>query len=246
MTSTQEGVLFIKRKMPRQDGLAARMATAALLLHAERIRVLLSKANFNPNQPRVPRGDPHGGRWVDGDAGGEQDDGTSPGLLVSDDGGLPDLPEKRPQSARARHGIARAIVRYLRETHATYRLAIWVARAAWLADEAARDITTYFDEPKPLDELRDAADDPKKGYDIHHIVEQGPARQDGFSEAKIQSRLNKIRIPRFKHWEINGWYGQKNERFGGLSPRDYLRGRSWEERYSIGLDALRDQGVLSE
>lgn len=101
---------------------------------------------------------------------------------------------------------------------------------AWLADEAARD----------------AADDPRKGYDIHHIVEQGPARQDGFSESKIQSRSNKVRIPRFKHWEINGWFGQKNERFGGLSPRDYLKGKSWEERYLIGLDALKDQGVLSE
>ena len=92
------------------------MAATALLLHAERVRVLLRKANFNPGQPRVPRGHPHGGRWVDGDPGGAQGDETSPGWLVSDDGGLPDLPEKRPQSARARHGIARAILRYLRET----------------------------------------------------------------------------------------------------------------------------------
>lgn len=220
------------------------MAATALLLHAERIRVLLRKANFNPDQPRVPRGHAHGGRWVGGGAGGEQGDEASPGLLVSDNGDLPELPEKRPQSARERHGIARAIGRYLREAHVTYRLAIWIARAAWLADEAARDITTYFDEPKPLEELRDAADDPKKGYDIHHIVEQGPARQDGFSESKIQSRLNKVRIPRFKHWEINGWYGRPNQNFGGLSPRDYLRGKDWEERMQIGLEILIEHGVL--
>jgi hypothetical protein len=32
--------------------------------------------------------------------------------------------------------------------------------------------------------------------------------------------------------------------YGGLSPRDYLRGKSWEEQYEIGLKALRRFGVL--
>jgi hypothetical protein len=29
-----------------------------------------------------------------------------------------------------------------------------------------------------------------------------------------------------------------------MTPRDYLRGRSWEEQYEVGIDALREFGVL--
>ena len=48
----------------------------------------------------------------------------------------------------------------------------------------------------------------------------------------------------FKHWEINRWYSTKNEDFGGMTPRDYLRGKTWQERYRIGLEKLKDFGVL--
>ena len=37
-----------------------------------------------------------------------------------------------------------------------------------------------MDDPKTLEELQRDANSPKKGYHIHHIVEQTPARQDGF------------------------------------------------------------------
>jgi hypothetical protein len=29
-----------------------------------------------------------------------------------------------------------------------------------------------------------------------------------------------------------------------MTPREYLRGKSWEEKYSVGLDAMRLHGVL--
>jgi hypothetical protein len=35
-----------------------------------------------------------------------------------------------------------------------------------------------------------------------------------------------------------------NDAYGGVSPREYLRGKDWEERRKVGLDALIDAGVL--
>jgi hypothetical protein len=35
-----------------------------------------------------------------------------------------------------------------------------------------------------------------------------------------------------------------NEDFGGMTPRDYLLGKTWQERYRIGLEKLEDFGVL--
>jgi hypothetical protein len=60
----------------------------------------------------------------------------------------------------------------------------------------------------------------------------------------IDAPDNLARIPKFKHWEINGWYGQPNKTFGKISPRDYLRGKAWSERVKVGLDALILHGVL--
>src|SRR5262249_34401893 len=103
---------------------------------------------------------------------------------------------------------------------------------------------TYFDPPKSLKELQTAVSNPQKRYDIHHIVEQGSAEQDGFPKARIDASDNLVRIPRVKHWEINSWYSKPNEDFGGLSPRDYLRGKDWAERRRIGLETLVRFGVL--
>jgi len=55
---------------------------------------------------------------------------------------------------------------------------------------------------------------------------------------------NLIRIPTLKHWQINGWYGTPNDEFSGLSPRNYLRGKSWGERMRVGEEALILFGVL--
>jgi hypothetical protein len=85
---------------------------------------------------------------------------------------------------------------------------------------------------------------PAPGYDIHHIVEQTQAECEGFSREVIDHRDNLVRVPRLKHQEINGWYQTKNDEYGGLSPREYLSGKSWAVRKSVGLEALRIYGVL--
>jgi hypothetical protein len=49
---------------------------------------------------------------------------------------------------------------------------------------------------------------------------------------------------RFRHWEITGWYMRESKKFGGQSPREFLRGKDWTERTRIGLEALITHGVL--
>lgn len=85
---------------------------------------------------------------------------------------------------------------------------------------------------------------PKKGYDLHHIVEQGPAALDGFPRSLIDAPENLVRIPRYKHWEINAWYETSNEDYGNRTPRVYVRGKDWSERVRVGLRALIKAGVL--
>jgi hypothetical protein len=83
-----------------------------------------------------------------------------------------------------------------------------------------------------------------RGYDIHHIVEQTQAEQDGFPRSLIDSPGNLVRIPTLKHWELNAWYQMPNDDFDGVSPRTHLWGKDWAERIRVGRDALIDHGIL--
>jgi hypothetical protein len=85
---------------------------------------------------------------------------------------------------------------------------------------------------------------PLDGYNIHHIVEQTPAGDDGFSDDLIDGPENLVRIPTLRHWQITTWFQTGNDEFDGLSPREYLRGESWDERMRIGKYALVKFGVL--
>ena len=57
---------------------------------------------------------------------------------------------------------------------------------------------------------------------------------------KVRSSDNIVPIPTLKHWEINGWLDTrtadyKDENDKELTPRQYMRGKTWEERYQFGL-----------
>ena len=141
-----------------------------------------------------------------------------------------------------------------------WEAARWVARATGLGvavdgylgavdqieqlGRLADGIRTYRDVPKSIDELQDRVGNGQLGYDDHHIVEEAAARKSGYSEEWIQARQNLARVPLLKHYEISGWYSRKNEEFGWLTPRQYLSNKSWEERYIVGLRAMRKYGVL--
>ena len=87
-------------------------------------------------------------------------------------------------------------------------------------------IVAFFMPPKTLDELQSDANVPAKGYEIHHIVEKAQADADGISESVWDAPENRVHVPALKHWEITGWYMTPNENYGGLSPRNYLKGKS--------------------
>jgi hypothetical protein len=93
-----------------------------------------------------------------------------------------------------------------------------------------------------LEDLQQAASDPQTGYQIHHVVERASVKEDEAS--LIDAPDNLVRIPTLKHWQINGWYSRPTPDYGGLSPRDYLRNRSWEERQQLGRYALIKFKVL--
>jgi hypothetical protein len=150
----------------------------------------------------------------------------------------PIVPKQRPPTTSERNDAAREIAKWLAKN-----LGRVIEGVAWL-DEFEESIRAYLDPPKTLKELHEAASTPKKGYDIHHIVEKKSAEDDKFPDSMINGRENVVRIPRYKHWEITSWYMTKNKDYGNVSPREYLRGKGWDERMRVGLDALTKYGVL--
>lgn len=194
------------------------------------------KAGFNPDQPRVPAGVPEGGQWTDDGGGTGERRIRVAGELPTGDS--PKIPKEPPRSTRERNIVLRSLARRL----GPY---VWVAAEAgsWIYDHK-EEINAYFDAPKSLEELQEAANSPQKGYDIHHIVERNSAAQDGSEADLIERPENLVRVPRWKHWEINSFYERPNKDYGWQTPRQYLKEKSWEERTRVGLDALRDAKVL--
>ena len=150
----------------------------------------------------------------------------------------PIIPREKPPTASERYDIARATARWLVQNREHV-----IEGADWFS-EYELSVRSYLDPARTLPELQQAVPAPKPGYDIHHIVEKDSAKQDGFAPSVINAPENLVLIPRFKHWEITGWYMTGNEDYGGLSPRDYLRGKDWDERTRVGLRALIRHGVL--
>lgn len=107
----------------------------------------------------------------------------------------------------------------------------------WTKEKAA-EIETYRDLARTMQELQDAVDEPRPGTEIHHIAERTAAERWGFPRSEIESRENLVRIPTLKHYDITGWYGRQNDKFGGLSPREYLADKGLEERMRVGREAL--------
>jgi len=231
--------------LPRIDDGTRRHERRVALAKALRWSGLLKADPDDPEHPGWPAGTPdgRGGKFRPKDDNG---------------GGLgepPKIPDKGPATEKAKNLIRKAAARWLMRV-ATLAISEPHLRAAITAFEVAVTaydwlhpyVDAYRDPPKTLEELEQAAQDAASktppGYDRHHIVEQGAARADGFSESQINGKDNVVLIPKLKHWEINAWYQTPNEDYGWLTPRQYLRGKSWVERMRVGQSALRKYGVL--
>lgn len=214
---------------------------------------LALKAGFNPDQPRDEQG-----RWTDAGGGaialpeivvGADDTGSGDDDDLDDlwyvqlagdvptGDGPPQLPKERPTTLSKLIRVGRIAARY-------YRVLDLVLEAAPYLEEIKAEVRASFDPPRSLQELQEAARTPEKGYDIHHIVERATRNPDGSEDAMINAPDNLVRIPRWKHWELNAWYENRSDNFGGLSPRRYLKSQSWDERRRVGLKGLRDIGIL--
>jgi hypothetical protein len=242
-----------------------------------------AKANFDPNQPRIPKGEPGAGQWSyepgyakprthgqhagAGDETASADDPQEPGedseLPEPDrlpDGGddSPRIPAEPPDTNRERSRIARQVAQWLRRAIALgalsapeprVRLVLGLVETTWwLADNLPR-ILSYLDGPKTLEELQEAGGHPRSGYEIHHIVEKQSGSRNSLANwqrfgEQLDRRENLVLIPYWRHVEISSWYSRSNTDYNGISPRAYLRGKSWDEQYEVGLKALRDFGVI--
>ena len=253
----------VKQKIVR---LRWQIAANQTLLACYRLEQVLRKANFNPNQPRVPRGSSDGGQWTGSgtNAGSAKPRATVPKVpkprLDIPLAGKPDktgtleqpphIPSEPPATSKLRNAAIKRAAKWLGKAalkHAIPEIGLYldiIDAATWIHDSYP-DIQSYFDPPKSLDELQRAvAADRTPGYENHHIAEQSAAKDDGFPRSLIDSRDNLVRIPTFKHREITEWFRAPNEDFGGQSPREYLRGRDWSERVRVGKKALVESGVL--
>lgn len=231
----------------RYNALVAGIASDRFVSALKTLRALVEKANFNPQQPRLPPGGPGGGQWVHVEGYAQ---GRRPG--IGHNGGPrldpPDIPKDPPKDPKARLQTAKAVAKWLainalRRAGPVGAVITALEVAHWLYSEYP-SIRSYRDGPKTIEELQLGARETRPGYQKHHIVEQTPARNDRFPDSMIDGSANIVSIPTYKHREITGWYARSNPEFGGLSPRDYLKDKSWEERMSVGLRALRDTGVL--
>jgi len=155
----------------------------------------------------------------------------------------PIIPRERPPTASEHYDIARATARWLAQRWVAQEQRHVVEAPNWFL-EYEPSVQAYLDPPKTLQELQQAVSTPKPGYDIHHIVEKTSTEQDRFPRDMINAPENLVLISRFKHWEITGWYMTRNKDYDGLPPRDYLRGKDWDERTRVGLRALIQHGVL--
>lgn len=257
----------------RRAELAAFRRDCELL--AEAIREVcrdFDKAGFNPNEPRVPAGNPDDGQWTSADEDGNEtsshaptvsdatpDDSWTPGAQYAANdppggrtqgpslGEPPAVPAEQPESTQAINTFLKAAAYFLAgvilagEPIGDFLLAM--EAADWLSQYRPL-VYSYLDPPKTLQQLRQAALIQQAGYNVHHIVEQTPAAQDGFPRSLVDGPDNLVLVPTLKHWLISAWFATQNDDFGGLSPREYLRGKSWDERLRVGKDALALYGVL--
>jgi len=247
----------IRSNLLRLKWLVAATRFEVAMRRHDRALKLAYKCGFNPDQPRVPAGDPDGGQWTDESnaialpeivvtpAGGDGSNAATEGLdhlvqLAGDipTGDSPEIPKERPSTSSDRTAALKLAAHLLGPTITVAELAKY---GAWFVSNAAQ-IISYNDPPKTLEELQKAALEPRPGYDVHHIVERN--QRDYFSSDIIDDPDNLVLVPRLKHQEINGWYQRKNPAFGDESPRDYLDGRSWDVQRAVGLGALREFGVL--
>lgn len=98
-----------------------------------------------------------------------------------------------------------------------------------------------------FDKLKDYLGSPGEGNAWHHIVEQSQIGKSGFSSTKVNNVKNIIAIPHGKgsvHAQISGFYSSKPDFTNGLTVRQWLSGKSFDEQFDYGMKILKKYGSL--
>lgn len=117
-------------------------------------------------------------------------------------------------------------------------------QVTWAYVELWPSVKSYVDPPQSPESLQRSHLRSEAGYEDHHNVEKAAAARDGFPRSMIKSRTNVLRIPKFKHWEVTGEFMVVRKELGNKSYRQYLEGKSWQERERIGHEILRKNGIM--
>jgi RHS repeat-associated protein len=75
-----------------------------------------------------------------------------------------------------------------------------------------------------------------EGQVWHHIVEQSKGAQ--FGDRMINAPGNVIAVSREINEKLNAFYSSKQAFSGKLTVREWLKGKSWQEQYRLGLEWL--------
>jgi hypothetical protein len=133
------------------------IAALNVLAKAGRLRQLATKAGFRPNQARAPAGRPDGGQWIDEGSPLSQ---QAPRTWLA--GGHPELPSEippePPPTIKERNAWGVRVAKYLAATSPTLAETLLVE---WLVSHAGHRIRAYLEPAKSLEELQDAALNPK-------------------------------------------------------------------------------------
>jgi len=105
------------------------------------------------------------------------------------------------------------------------------------------DLATAGQRFTSFDKLKASLGSPGEGNAWHHIVEQSKVKQ--FGADTIHSVDNVIAIPEQLNSKLNAFYQTKNPLTDGLSPRDWLTGKTLQQNYDFGRAALHyvEKGV---
>jgi hypothetical protein len=159
------------------------------------------------------------------------------------------IPRERPDEEKAESVWGRKISDAIRQAlekgniKRVAEISQQLAEAPWL-DRQVENIIADQDPPRELGELIERARyGTAPGYNRHHIVEKGDHNKD-LSQEDIQSPENIALVPTYRHWKITNYYQMPQEETDWIPPREYLRGKSFDEQYQFGLGVLRKFGVL--
>ena len=160
----------------------------------------------------------------------------------------PKVPQKEPETREGRMGfvrdaaqwVARNAVRRAPAVDAFLGSLDQVGKIKALTDA----IKSANDPAKTLDELQEPVGSKSQGgYHDHHIVGQHAGNRRGSVTTGLTAGKIGCDSPSEAHRHQRMVF-EGNDNFGGLSPRDYLRDKDWDEQMRVGLDRLRKQEVL--